>query len=408
MSPRLLSQFAGHPQLSMLHTSACCTLSLNSCIHNPSGLFSSSTLSSFDPPTHDLTNGPGMMDLNLMSSLGNNHLNNNSNNNPFYQHQLSHFLGIAADDTNIIPTQPRFAECNLANVYWNLLRTAKLLDDGQFSQAYVNLGVMITKAFSLQLHRRSGYEQFKTPLEREAAKRIFWAIWLFDTQIPLMQESNTSIKLEDIDIEKPCSINDLQKNNALPSLSTTQTLPQTPSSSSSIPQPMSLIEEDEEDKCHTEFLRYLIEVRWIRVELENVLNTFTGWDDDRAILSLLTHQMRKLRRYYEFLDDKFKLESYLHDIQFNNFKNGWSIRTRSILLLEHAMNWLILFDRFLPTKNEEKSITPFPANMAIHFCRQSADVMTLIFEQWFSIQSDCQYRWFFSHFVNCLDIHKVN
>ncbi|CAO3627213.1 unnamed protein product [Cunninghamella echinulata] len=128
MSPRLLSQFAGHPQLSMLHTSACCTLSLNSCIHNPNGLFLSSTLSSFDPPTHDITNGPNMMDFNSMSSLGNNGhhhshphhfhqnlsnngINNNSNNNsnninnnnPFYQHQLSHYLGIAVEDTTLIP-----------------------------------------------------------------------------------------------------------------------------------------------------------------------------------------------------------------------------------------------------------------------------------------------------------------
>ncbi|CAO3627209.1 unnamed protein product [Cunninghamella echinulata] len=264
---------------------------------------------------------------------------------------------------------------------------------------------MITKAFSLQLHRRSGYEQFKTPLEREAAKRIFWAIWLYDSQMPLLQESCPSIKLEDIDIEKPYSIHDLQQQQQQQQQQQNE---ENDTSSSSLPSPLSmtLIEEDEEDKCHTEFLRYLIEVRWIRVELENTLNAFTGWNDDRAVLSLITHQMRKLRRYYEFLDDQFKIESYLHDIQHKNFKNSWSIRTRSVLLLEHAMNWLVLFDRFLPLKNEEKPITPFPANLAIHFCRQAADVMTLIFEQWFSVQNDCQYRWFFSHFVNCLEIHK--
>ncbi|KAI8088667.1 uncharacterized protein BX664DRAFT_358326 [Halteromyces radiatus] len=374
MSPRLLSQFAGHPQLSMLHTSACCTLSLNSCIHNPQGLFTSSTLASFDSPTHNSTNGPGIVDLN--------HMSNSTPKN------LLNCLGTDAEESSLFPFQPRFAECTLANLYWNLLKTAKLLDDGNFSQAYVNLGVMITKAFNLELHRPSGYIQFNTALEREAAKRIFWSIWLFDTQMPLFQEGRPSIKLEDITIDKPCSLKYSIEQGLLPTSS---------SSSSS-----SNVEEDEEDLSHADCLRYLVEVRYIRVELENTLASFQGWDDDKAILSMIIQQMRMLRRYYEHLDDDFKMESYLKDTT----STGWKLRAKSILLLEHAMNWLVLFDRFLPLRNEEKPVTPFPANLAIHFCREAANAMTLVFEKWLSTQNDCQFRWFFSHFVNCLEIHK--
>lgn len=392
MSPRLLSQFAGHPQLSMLHTSACCTLSLNSCIHNPQGLFSSSTLASFESPDFGITSTPSSSAANVP---GMNDLNS-----------LTQYLGVDAHETSLFPPQPRFAECNLANLYWNLLKTAKLLDDGNFSQAYVNLGVMITKAFTLELHCPEGYKQFNTAAEKEAAKRIFWSIWLFDTQMPLIQEGRPTIKLEDITIDKPCSLLEYTNrgaSTASTSSSTIQSSASTPPASSSFPMEVA-IEEDEEDIYHTKCLRYLVEVRCIRVQLENTLASFQSWDDDKAILSLIIQQMRMLRRYYEHLDPELKLENYLK----SDTDGGWKLRAKSILLLEHAMNWLVLFDRFLPLRNEEKPVTPFPANLAVHFCRLAADAMTLVFEKWLSLQNDCQFRWFFSHFVNCLEIHKVN
>ncbi|CAO3585941.1 unnamed protein product [Absidia cylindrospora] len=265
---------------------------------------------------------------------------------------------------------------------------------------------MITKVFTLELHCPDGYKQFKTPLEKEAAKRIFWSIWLFDTQMPLLQEGRPTIKLDDITIDKPCSLKEYT-NDEMPSTSssTIQTHSQSSASVSpslSSPSTALAIEEDDEDIYHTKCLRYLVEVRHIRVQLENTLASFQGWDDDKAVLSMITQQMRMLRRYYEHLDDKLKLEAYLKD----NTSIGWALRAKSILLLEHAMNWLVLFDRFLPLRNEEKPVTPFPANMAVHFCRQAADAMSLVFEKWLTAQNNCQFQWFFSHFVNCLEIHK--
>ncbi|ORX49154.1 hypothetical protein DM01DRAFT_1111163 [Hesseltinella vesiculosa] len=367
MSPRFLACFAGHAELSMLHTSACCTLSLNSCSHNSRGLFSQSSMAAaFDAtPTGMLPVGSSA--TSSSSDLLASHINKD----------LSHYLGTNADDTTLFPTHPRFGEVSLSNLYWNLLKTAKLLDDGNFSQAFVNLGVMITKAFSLKLHRPEGYTEFATPLQREVAKRIFWAIWLFDTQMPLLQEGRPSIKLDDITIDKP----------SYPVAS------------------QELMQANEEDIAHTECLRYLVETRWIRVQLENTLCSFQAWDDDKAVLSMIIQQMRMLRRFYEMLDSKFKLEAYLKQPPTTQ---GWQLRAHSILLLEHAMNWLVLFDRFLPLRNEEMPVTPFPANLAIHFCREAANVMTLVFEKWLEAEKDCQFRWFFSHFVNCLEIHKVS
>ncbi|KAI8072945.1 hypothetical protein BC940DRAFT_316395 [Gongronella butleri] len=409
MSPRLLERFAGHPQLSMLHTSACATLSLNRCKHNPQGLFSSTqSISSmvFDSP---------IVNADLSSSLS-------SNNIAFSNKDLADYLGTHSDDT-AFPTQPRFAEVSLANLYWNLLKTAKLLDDGNFNQAFVNLGVMITKAFSLQLHQPEGYAQFETPLEREAAKRIFWSIWLFDTQMPLLVDGRPSIKLDDITIDKPSWPHTADASNASFQSAASMNLPFDPAAAIATsmqqpppPAPIALagtansthgaadwLDGCEEDMAHTECLRYLVETRWLRVQIENTLNAFTAWDDEKAILSLLIQQMRKLRRFYELLDDSLKLEAFIKAPPMH----GWHVRARSILLLEHAMNWLVLFDRFLPLRNEEsKPITPFPANLAIHFCRQAADAMTLVFEKWLAVDNDCQFRWFFSHFVNCLEIHK--
>ncbi|KAG0181070.1 hypothetical protein DFQ29_009385, partial [Apophysomyces sp. BC1021] len=321
MSPMLLSQFSAHAQLSTLHRSAC-NHAICVCIHFPAGYFTGT-----DPA----------------------------------------FLASPVPE-NISTTfqQSLFSDCSISNVYLNLVKTARLLDDSNFSQAYVNLGVTISKAFNLELHRERTYEDYKSFAEKETVRRIFWAIWLLDTHMPLLHDGRPTIQLEDIDIERP-SARDMEQ-------------------------------QDEID--HSEFLKSLIDVRWCRMQLEEALSD-VNWSDERKMLAAVIQQMRQLRRFYDRLDNDSKRER-LFDSTTNSV---WKQRKLCTTLLEQAMNWLILFDRLLPPPTQ-LAMERFPENLAITICRQAANTMTLVFEIWVLEPYDCQSRLYLSHFVNTMEIHK--
>ncbi|KAG0186723.1 hypothetical protein DFQ28_007400, partial [Apophysomyces sp. BC1034] len=234
------------------------------------------------------------------------------------------------------------------------------------SQAYVNLGVTISKAFNLELHRERTYEDYKSFAEKETVRRIFWAIWLLDTHMPLLHDGRPTIQLEDIDIERP-SARDMEQ-------------------------------QDEID--HSEFLKSLIDVRWCRMQLEEALSD-VNWSDERKMLAAVIQQMRQLRRFYDRLDNDSKRER-LFDSTTNSV---WKQRKLCTTLLEQAMNWLILFDRLLPPPTQ-LAMERFPENLAITICRQAANTMTLVFEIWVLEPYDCQSRLYLSHFVNTMEIHK--
>lgn len=333
LSPSLLGTICGYPELGSLCSSASSDPSLYVCTHCLHGFFS-----------YPLSNSPAGR---LKDSL--------------------------ADRT-------RFAECTLSNIFWNLVKTARLIDDGQYSQAYINLGITITKAFRLQLHRQqTSHVQVTSAneLEREVLTRLFWLVWLMDTQITLLHGGRPSIQLSDIEIDKP-------RFHSSTILTTV------------------------EDREHTECLKWLVEVRWIRARMEENLMTLEDEEDPSKRLNTLVQQMRQLRRFYERLDDHLKLDRLLLSAV-KAEDSCWRHRTVHLLHLEHGLNWLILFERFLPELPDDgfASLSKFPENLAVVMCRQAADLMTLVYEQWLWDRYDCQSRLYLCHFINTVAIHKV-
>ncbi|KAI9272955.1 hypothetical protein BDA99DRAFT_280151 [Phascolomyces articulosus] len=277
----------------------------------------------------------------------------------------------------LLSERTRFSDCSLSNVFWNLIKTAQLIDHGNFSQAYVNIGITITKAFNLRLHRKStttSLEQQGRHIDAEVAKRIFWAAWLLDTQMPLLHERRPSIQLQDIQIDRPIVCQGMM---------------------------------EEADITYTDCLKWLIEVRWLRIKVEQNLASMNQEKDEHKVLNIVTQQIRQLRRFYEHLDSKYKVDMILLDQQ---SREQWERRTTFMVLLEHGMNWLVLFDRFLPALPDPTMTagTKFPDNLTISMCRQAADIMTLVFEKWIWNGYDCQFRLYLNHFCNTISIHKVS
>ncbi|KAG2218372.1 hypothetical protein INT45_013323 [Circinella minor] len=278
--------------------------------------------------------------------------------------------------STLLTERTRFSDCNLSNVFWNLIKTAQLIDHGNFSQAYVNIGITINKAFHLRLHQSSTIqhlEQQGKMIDAEVAKRIFWAAWLLDTQMPLLHERRPSIQLQDIQIDRPS---------------------------------LCLGMTSDTDIAYTECLKWLIEVRWLRIKIEQNLTSMNHEKDEHKVLNIVIQQIRQLRRFYEHLNIKFKLEMMLQ--QQEQEQQVWEKRTTFMVLLEHGMNWLVLFDRFLPALPDATMTagTKFPDNLTVSMCRQAADLMTFIFEKWIWNGYDCQFRLYLNHFCNTISIHK--
>ncbi|CDS03830.1 hypothetical protein LRAMOSA06785 [Lichtheimia ramosa] len=268
-----------------------------------------------------------------------------------------------------LPQLTRFGDCNISNVYWNLIKTARLIDQSQFNQAYINIGSTITKALSLELHKPSTVFN-ATSIEAEIRRRIFWAMWLLDTQIPLLLERRTTIQLDSIQIERPRTWDGMT----------------------------------DEDKGYTECLQYLIDVRWLRMKIEQNIQSMMDEKDEHKLLNMVIQQVRQLRRFYERVDDKYNVEM----INSTDPCTQWQRRCLFILLLEYALNWLVLFDRFLPAVPDPTNTSGkrFPDNLAVSMCRQASDLMTLVFEKWVWDKYDCQFRLFFNHLCNTVSVHK--
>ncbi|ORX45871.1 hypothetical protein DM01DRAFT_1339830 [Hesseltinella vesiculosa] len=99
-------------------------------------------------------------------------------------------------------------QANLSNIHQRTLLLAYDLDFGRVDRAYVQLGLVIRMCFSLDLHRPEGYAHCQSPFEREQAKRIFWAVWFFDSMIPHFFAQPPAIRREDIKIDPPCVLSD--------------------------------------------------------------------------------------------------------------------------------------------------------------------------------------------------------
>ncbi|KAI8376466.1 uncharacterized protein BYT42DRAFT_387647 [Radiomyces spectabilis] len=306
MSPQILQSFTNHPQFGALYAST------SSCAHYPQGLFTS-------PPPNEFC--------------------------------MKHYSS-------------RFTDYSFSSLYCSLLRTVRLIDTNQLNQAYVGIGVTISKALSLGLHKSATYQHHVHKAECEIERRLFWAIWLLDTQMPLLQQRRTSFRLKDISVEKP-----------------------------SVCDGMAI-----QDVHHTYCLSSLIETRWLREQIQEKLNT-GDLTKKTETLNQITDAMRQLRRFYDALDDQVKIHTLWH-----RKSTEWYHRYQCIVLLEHAFNWMLLFDHFLPARHETG--LAFPYNLALQFCRQAADLITLVFERWIFTQYDCQSRMFLSHLGNAIQMHR--
>lgn len=274
------------------------------------------------------------------------------------------------DDDGFLQQQTRFADCSLLNLFWNLIKSMRLCDKLQFSQAYVNLGVIISKMFSLQLHLPNmSCPSSAPPLERELHKRLFWAVWLLDTQVPLLYGGRPSIDAALVHPDRPALCEGMSA---------------------------------QEDIEQTEFLQQLIQVRWLRRQIEQSFLERTGPAGESDLNKLIQH-MRQLRRFYEHLDEKLKLETILAKTPAVRW--SWTDRTGFVVLVELCLNWLVLMDPFLPPS---QSTPGFPGNLAITLCRQAADIILLILEKWVWQAYDCQTRFLVTHVATVISMQKVS
>ncbi|KAI9320701.1 hypothetical protein BX666DRAFT_1875310 [Dichotomocladium elegans] len=275
MSPPLLQRVNSHPELSALASDIYTDQSLYKCVHTPHGLFS---------------------------------------------------LDVLAVAKQVTPLSERtqLSNCTISNVYWNLVKTTRLLEQALYTQAYVNIGQAASKAFTLQLHKPNPIEGL-TALEAELLKRIFWSLWLYDTQIALLIDRPPSIRLTDIHIDRPQVCEGMI----------------------------------EQDLDYTGCLRLMIETRWMRIDLRNSISSFKKEKDKQKQLNMIIQHVRQLRKLYEHTDDKYKINMLMT----TKTLSRWHQRGLYIFLLEHALNWVVLFDSFLP-------VVPDPSMLA----EQLADI----------------------------------
>ncbi|KAI8063924.1 hypothetical protein BC940DRAFT_100249 [Gongronella butleri] len=99
-------------------------------------------------------------------------------------------------------------QANLSNIHQRTLLLAYDLDFGHVERAFVQLGLVIRMCFTLDLHRPEGYIHCQSAFEREQAKRIFWAVWFFDSMVPHFFAQPSTIRREDIKIDLPCVLSE--------------------------------------------------------------------------------------------------------------------------------------------------------------------------------------------------------
>lgn len=308
LSPRMMNNMSSNVEFDNIKTAICSDPLLFSCIHTPDGLF---------------------------------------------QH-LPPITGLRME--NVLIQDSRLTRCTYANIFWNLVKTARLIDQEQYSQAYVNHGLTISKAFTLQLHKRKGYASLKGLLACETVKRLFWAVWLFDVQISTFLHISSTIDLSDIEIDRPATCDKMAQ----------------------------------EDLDHTRFLQLLIDIRWLRVKMDVCV-------EESKLLNVMTQNVRQLRRFHDKLDTDLKINAVLGSTP---KLLDWQRRTAIIILLELASCFLAIF-------SEHLGRTDTVGSLAFSMCRQAADITALLLEKWISGQFDCQYRIYLPVIAHSVSMHKV-
>ncbi|KAG0164568.1 hypothetical protein DFQ28_010152 [Apophysomyces sp. BC1034] len=250
-------------------------------------------------------------------------------------------------------------EPTLSNIHQRTILIAYDLDIGRVQTAFLHLGIAIRNCLTLNLHRPEGYMHCKTAFEREQAKRVFWAVWFFDSMVPHFFAQPPSIGLDVVKIDVPHILSDF----------------------------------DQVEADQTRFSIGLICIRRLAAEIGEAENRGGGTG------SLLGTFEEHLLDFYHNLAP---YNRYPYADRVSSSSTIWARRSFFCILLDYCQCWITLYQPLLPSPT------------AILRTSQAAVAMTKLFDAWFRISAqsadgfDCFFRPYLYHFMSIIQIFKVN
>ncbi|KAF7720845.1 hypothetical protein EC973_005913 [Apophysomyces ossiformis] len=249
-------------------------------------------------------------------------------------------------------------EPSLSNIHQRTILIAYDLDIGRVQRAFLQLGLAIRMCFAMNLHRPEGYTNCKSAADREQAKRVFWAVWFFDTMVPHFFAQPPSIGLDVVKID--------------------------------VPQVLSDFDQVEADQAR--FSIGLICIRRLAAEIGEAQRK----GDESDILEIFEDHL------FEFYGNLPPYNRYSHADRVSSSSTIWARRSFFCVLLDYCQCWITLYRPFLPSPT------------AITRTSQAAVAMVRIFEAWFRVSAqsgdgfDCFFRPYLYHFMSAIQIFKIN
>jgi hypothetical protein len=261
---------------------------------------------------------------------------------------------------------------DLNQLFHLLMSICRDYDRGNMQSAYLTMGVTISLCFSLDLHKRHGYDRYTDPHEKEFAKRMFWSLWWFDTTVPQLYSSPAVIDPEDVTAEYP----DI------------------------------LAEYDNEERLQTKYMRLVLQSRRLNRILAKRMRERPADFDEEDELDFLFEQDQELRSYYHAHHSTLAIH-HLQNVAL--MQDTWRRRTICLSLADYCTNWLSLYQRHLPAATRTEPLSELH-HLALRVCSEAADILTALFDAWFNacdLHFDCIFRPCLFHFLGSITIHKV-
>ncbi|KAG2188387.1 hypothetical protein INT44_001140 [Umbelopsis vinacea] len=252
-----------------------------------------------------------------------------------------------------------------------LMSVSRDYDRGNMQSAYLTMGVSISLCFNLNLHKRHGYDRYTDPHEKEFAKRIFWSLWWFDTTVPQLYSSPAVIDPEDVTAEYPDILADY----------------------------------DHDERLQVKYMQLVIQSRRLNRILAKRMKDRSAEFDEEDELDFLFEQDQELRSYYHTHHSTLAIQKLQNTVIMQDM---WRRRTLCLSMADYCMNWLSLYQRHLPSATHTEPLSELH-NLALRVCSEAADILTALFDAWFSacgLNFDCVFRPCLFHFLGSITIHK--
>ncbi|CAO3676176.1 unnamed protein product [Umbelopsis ramanniana] len=260
---------------------------------------------------------------------------------------------------------------DLNQLFHLLMSISRDYDRGNMQSAYLTMGVTMSLCFSLDLHKRHGYDRYTDPHEKEFAKRMFWSLWWFDTTVPQLYSSPAVIDPEDVTAEYPDILTGY----------------------------------DNDERVKTKYMQLVLQSRRLNRILAKRMRERPADFDEEDELDFLFEQDQELRSYYH--GHRSTLAIY-HLQNVALMRDMWRRRTICLSLADYCTNWLSLYQRHLPASTRAEPLSELH-NLALRVCSEAADILTALFDAWFNacdLQFDCVFRPCLFHFLGSITIHK--